>query len=251
MSSFLFDYVRRTARDFVSHEMRKDEKSESGLLTLIVGMSLEKVQGELINSRANESLTLTVADHSEKWNLRYWLYSEKAGGFDTAINPIPLPKEAEKVLEKIRLTATLSTNVRVVEKKTVMSVYRLPNNDTSRTTLDEVYDTVISPTWGQIDESVFVRQDETKPLDQKEVAKMLKGLDGWSLESDTIAKTFELSSNSEAMKLANLITTISRQEENTAGILLNKGAVKVYLPRLALRDFDVARKIDNALKLKS
>lgn len=253
MSSAIFDYVRRTAREYINYEIRKDIKSETGISTHIVSIIFEKVQGDLIDGLISEGGGLTVANHSCKWNLKYWLSTEKSGGFDTAIDPISLSDKAEKLLEKLSMTAILSCNVRVIEKKTVLTIYGLPDNDTSRSVIDDVYKVVVRPLWGDIDADELSNRIKTdsRSLEKKDVDAMLKELDGWTLEADTIAKTLEFGDHYETMNFVSLLTIMSRQEETSVGILANENSVKVYLKGMTVDNYKVARRIDVVSKTRN
>ena len=92
---------------------------------------------------------------------------------------------------------------------------------------------------------------DSRSLEKKDVDAMLKELDGWILEADTIAKTLEFGDHYETMNFVSLLTIISRQEKTSVGILANENSVKVYLKGMTVDNYKVARRIDVVSKARN
>ena len=253
MSIELFDYVRKTAREFISYQMIKDIKSETGTpITHLVNMSLEKVSNDLINSVTYDEGNLTVADHSMRWNVRYWLYTEKASGFETPINPIPVSKEAENVLKKLSATANLSIDKQTFEKKTMITIYGLPDNNNSRSVLGELYSTLIHPIWGDLKLNDIIGNNgkSSQKLDDEEIKRRVEELNRWRIEDEVIIKDYKFPNYHDAMEFLHMISIVSRQEENSINLLVNKESIKAYMTGVTLSNILTAEKIEEIIDRK-
>ena len=166
---------------------------------IIATIILEKTRRDLINSDTNEEGTLNIADHEITWNLKYYIYSEKIGGFENQIEPIPITKEMTKGLEKLTRTATVAYNQEVFQKKTILSIYRIPDNFTSHKFLDEVHKLIIAPIWGDIKKEELVKSEINEPEDKNELSKAIEKLDNWRIEDEKLASDYSFNNNQITM----------------------------------------------------
>lgn len=92
------------------------------------------------------------------------------------------------------------------------------------------------------------------PLTDAQIGPMLKGLDGWSHEGNTIAKTFHFKNYWETMAFVNATAWVSHREDHHPDIALGYNQCKVtYVTHaiggLSENDFICAAKIDALLAL--
>lgn len=250
MSASLFDYARTRARDYVRAELKKNVKLDTGPVAKILIMTLEKTLADLINGKTDQTTGLTVADHLTKWTAKYYLFIEKSGGGDMAVNPLPLSEDVQVVLNRLNNVVMLSCYTQVQDRKTVVNVHGVPDNNNGRALLEQLYGAIGRPTWGDEELMAIVKsgEGEGKALEQEEIHKRLSELDAWALESDSISKTYEFKDYSEAMGHVSTISTISRQEGKSMNVLVNMNLVKVYMRGFTDGNFLLARKLDEAVK---
>jgi len=89
---------------------------------------------------------------------------------------------------------------------------------------------------------------QKKKPEQDEIDRLLSELKGWTLETDSIAKTYEFKEHPDAMKFVSLLSVISRQEGDQINLMVDNNSVKVYLTGLKEKIFETARKLDEAGK---
>ncbi len=92
------------------------------------------------------------------------------------------------------------------------------------------------------------------PLTDAQIGPMLKGLDGWSREGNTIARTFHFKNYWETMAFVNATAWVSHREDHHPDIALGYNQCKVtYVTHaiggLSENDFICAAKIDALLAL--
>ena len=92
------------------------------------------------------------------------------------------------------------------------------------------------------------------PLTDAQIGPMLKGLDGWSREGNTIAKTFRFKNYWETVAFVNATAWVSHREDHHPDIALGYNQCKVtYVTHaiggLSENDFICAAKIDALLAL--
>ena len=92
------------------------------------------------------------------------------------------------------------------------------------------------------------------PLTDAQVGPMLKGLDGWSREGNTITKTFRFTNYWETMAFVNATAWVSHREDHHPDIAVGYNQCKVtYVTHaiggLSENDFICAAKIDALLAL--
>ena len=92
------------------------------------------------------------------------------------------------------------------------------------------------------------------PLTDAQIGPMLKGLDGWSREGNTIAKTFRFKNYWETMAFVNATAWVSHREDHHPDVALGYNQCKVtYVTHaiggLSENDFICAAKIDALLAL--
>ena len=92
------------------------------------------------------------------------------------------------------------------------------------------------------------------PLTDAQIRPMLKGLDGWSLEGNTIAKTFHFQNYWETMAFVNATAWVSHREDHHPDLAVGYNQCKVtYVTHaiggLSENDFICAAKIDALLGL--
>lgn len=92
------------------------------------------------------------------------------------------------------------------------------------------------------------------PLTDAQIGPMLKGLDGWSLEGNTIAKTFHFQNYWETMAFVNATAWVSHREDHHPDLAVGYNRCKVtYVTHaiggLSENDFICAAKIDALLGL--
>jgi len=92
------------------------------------------------------------------------------------------------------------------------------------------------------------------PLTDAQIGPMLKGLDGWSREGNTIARTFYFKNYWETMAFVNATAWVSHREDHHPDIALGYNQCKVtYVTHaiggLSENDFICAAKIDALLAL--
>jgi 4a-hydroxytetrahydrobiopterin dehydratase len=87
------------------------------------------------------------------------------------------------------------------------------------------------------------------PLTPEQVRPMLKGLDGWSLEGKTIAKTYRFKNYHETMAFVNAAAWVSHREDHHPDIALGYNQCRVAysthaIDGLSENDFICAAKLD-------
>jgi 4a-hydroxytetrahydrobiopterin dehydratase len=87
------------------------------------------------------------------------------------------------------------------------------------------------------------------PLTPEQVRPMLKGLDGWSVEGKTIAKTYRFKNYYETMAFVNAAAWISHREDHHPDIALGYNQCRVAysthaIDGLSENDFICAAKLD-------
>jgi 4a-hydroxytetrahydrobiopterin dehydratase len=87
------------------------------------------------------------------------------------------------------------------------------------------------------------------PLTPEQVRPMLKGLDGWSLEGKTIAKTYRFKNYYETMAFVNASAWVSHREDHHPDIALGYNQCRVAysthaIDGLSENDFICAAKLD-------
>jgi 4a-hydroxytetrahydrobiopterin dehydratase len=87
------------------------------------------------------------------------------------------------------------------------------------------------------------------PLTPGQVRPMLKGLDGWSVEGKTIAKTYRFKNYYETMAFVNAAAWISHREDHHPDIALGYNQCRVAysthaIDGLSENDFICAAKLD-------
>ena len=244
MTSVLFEHVRNLAREYISYTVKKEIKAEEGIFHKFATIILEKTRRDLINSDTNEDGTLNIADHEITWNLKYYIYSEKIGGFENQIEPIPITKEMTKGLEKLTRTAKVSYNQEVFQKKTILSVYRIPDNFTSHKFLDEVHNLIIAPIWGDIKEEELVKSEISEPEDKNELINAIEKLDNWRIEDEKIVSNYSFNNNQITMEYIELISKISRQERNPVEISVLNNDVNLKLNEVKWKNYSTAQIIN-------
>jgi len=250
----LFDYARKRAREYVRIEVRKDVKIEARSVADILVVVLEKNLGGLTNETTLHSGGFTVADHLVRWDVKYSLSEEKIGGADAASSPIPLSEEVVKVLKKLNMAATVTCITQVQDKVSNVMVHGIPDNSNGRVVFDQLHEVLVKPIWGDEIFDKFLRggadASEKKP-EQDEIDRSLSELKDWTLETDSITKTYEFKESSDAMRFLSLLSVISRQEGDQMNLMVDNNSVKVYLTGLKEKIFETARKVDETLKARS
>lgn len=254
MPASLFDYARKRAREYVRIEVRKDVKIEARSVSDLLVIVLEKNLGGLTNETTLHSGGFTVADHLVRWDVKYSLSEEKIGGADAASSPIPLSEEVVKVLKKLNMAATVTCITQVQDKMSTVTVHGIPDNSNGRIVFDQLHEVLVKPIWGDeiFDKYLLGEKDasEKKP-EQNEIDRLLSELKDWTLETDSITKTYEFKESSDAMQFLSIISVISRQEGDRMNIMVDNKSVKVYLTGLKEKIFETARKVDETLKARS
>lgn len=92
------------------------------------------------------------------------------------------------------------------------------------------------------------------PLTDAQIGPMLKGLDGWAREGNTIAKTFHFKNYWETMAFVNATAWVSHREDHHPDLAVGYNRCKVtYVTHaiggLSENDFICAAKIDALLAL--
>jgi 4a-hydroxytetrahydrobiopterin dehydratase len=87
------------------------------------------------------------------------------------------------------------------------------------------------------------------PLTPEQVRPMLKGLDGWSVEGKTIAKTYRFKNYHETMAFVNAAAWVSHREDHHPDIALGYNQCRVAysthaIDGLSENDFICAAKLD-------
>ncbi len=246
MSSILFEHVRNLAREYISYTLKKEIKAEEGIFHKFATIILEKTRRDLINSDTNEEGTLNIADHEITWNLKYYIYSEKIGGFENQIEPIPITKEMIKELEKLTRTATIAYNQEVFEKKTILSIYRIPDNFTSHKFLDKLHNLIITPIWGDIKKEKLIKSEISESENKNELINAIEKLDNWRIEDENITSNYSFNNNQITMEFIELISKISRQEENSVEISVLNNEVHLKLNGVKWKNYSTAQIINQS-----
>lgn len=250
----LFDFARKRAREYVRIEVRKDVKIEARSVADILVIVLEKNLGGLTNETTLHSGGFTVADHLVRWDVKYSLSEEKIGGADAASSPIPLSEEVVKVLKKLNMAATVTCITQVQDKVSNVMVHGIPDNSNGRIVFDQLHEVLVKPIWGDEIFDKFLRGEEDvseKKPDQAEIDRFLSELKDWTLETDSITKTYEFKESSDAMQFLSMLSVISRQDGDQMNLMVDNNSVKVYLNGLKEKIFETARKVDETLKARS
>ena len=92
------------------------------------------------------------------------------------------------------------------------------------------------------------------PLTKDQVAPMLKGLQGWSLDGKSIAKTYKFRNYFETMAFVNAAAWVSHREDHHPDMRVGYNQCKVsYVTHaingLSENDFICAAKLDKLLEL--
>ena len=82
-----------------------------------------------------------------------------------------------------------------------------------------------------------------------EIAEVMKDLDNWSLNSNSIIKEFTFSNFKEALDFVNKIGEIAEKHNHHPDIIINYNRVRLSLTShsvgsLTEKDFEVAKEID-------
>ncbi|PIN89323.1 4a-hydroxytetrahydrobiopterin dehydratase [Candidatus Pacearchaeota archaeon CG10_big_fil_rev_8_21_14_0_10_34_76] len=83
----------------------------------------------------------------------------------------------------------------------------------------------------------------------QEIAERMEKLDNWSLEGNSITKTFEFENFKLSLEFVNKVGEIAEEMNHHPDILINYNRVKLVLithhaKEITEKDFDVAGKID-------
>ncbi len=254
MPASLFDFARKRARGYVRIEGRKDVKTEARSVAQMLVIVLERNLGGLSNETSRQSGGFTMADHLVRWDVKYSLSEEKIGGADAVSSPIPLSEDVVKVLKKLNMAATVTCITQVQDKMSTVTVHGIPDNSNGRIVFDQLHDVLVKPIWGdEIFDQYLLAQEDTseKKPGQDEIDRLLSELKDWTLETDSITKTYEFKESSDAMQFVSLLSVISRQEGDQMNIMVDNTSVKVYLTGLKEKIFETARKVDETLKARS
>jgi len=254
MTVSLFDFARKRAREYVRLEVRKDVKTEARSVADMLVIILEKNLGGLTNETTLLSGGFTMADHLVRWDVKYSLSEEKIGGAETASSPIPLSEEAVKVLKKLNMAATVTCITQVQDKVSNVMVHGIPDNSNGRTVFDQLHEVLVKPIWGDEIFDKFLLEAELvseKKLDQNEIERLLSELKDWTLETDSITKTYKFKEHPDAMQFVSTLSVISRQEGDQMNLMVDNDSVKVYLIGLKEKIFETASKVDEKLKALS
>lgn len=88
-------------------------------------------------------------------------------------------------------------------------------------------------------------------MDEREIEQAMWGLEGWSLEGDSIMKEYSFDSFSESMEFANTIAMLAEKHEHHPDILVRYDKVTLTLTThsaggLTEKDFALAKDIDSS-----
>ena len=85
-------------------------------------------------------------------------------------------------------------------------------------------------------------------LTLQEIQSMMSRLDNWSLEENSIAKTFDFPNFKEGLNFLNKIGEVAERMEHHPDVILKWGSVKLVLTTwgegLSKKDFEMAGEID-------
>ena len=134
----------------------------------------------------------------------------------------------------------------------MITIYGLPDNNNSRSVLGELYSTLIHPIWGDLKLNDIIGNNgkSSQKLDDEEIKRRMEELNGWRIEDEVIIKDFKFPNYQDAMEFLNMISIVSRQEENPINLLVNKESIKAYMTGVTLSNILTAEKIEEIIDKK-